>query len=106
MDIILELYGLILTKPIYFLSKTPSQTYFCNISSWCPEKMPELPPFIFKAAAPQGELPDSGYRQGEETLPQSDEVWRCGGDVVWVWRDAAEMVRKDRYLDWYVQFSQ
>lgn len=25
------------------------------------------------AAVTQGELPDSGHRQGEETLPQSDE---------------------------------
>ena len=45
------------------------------------------------AAVTQGELPDSGYRQGEETLPQSDEGRGRGGDVVWIWRDAAEMVR-------------
>lgn len=34
------------------------------------------------AAATQGELPDSGYRQGKKTLPQSDEDGGCGGDVV------------------------
>lgn len=28
---------------------------------------------VLIAAAPEGELPDTGYRQGEETLLQSDE---------------------------------
>lgn len=38
--------------------------------------------FVLPAAVTQGELPDSGYRQGEETLPQSDEGRGRGGDVV------------------------
>lgn len=29
--------------------------------------------YIYIVAAPEGELPDTSYRQGEETLPQSDE---------------------------------
>lgn len=37
---------------------------------------------VLSAAVTQGELPDSGYRQGEETLPQSDEGRGRGGDVV------------------------
>lgn len=37
---------------------------------------------FLSAAVAQGELPDSGYRQGEETLPQSDEGRGRGGDVV------------------------
>lgn len=49
---------------------------------------------VLLAAVAQGELPDSGYRQGEETLPQSDEDGGSGGDVVRVRRDAAEMVRE------------
>lgn len=46
------------------------------------------------AAATQGELPDSGDRQGEEALPQGDEGRGRGGDVVRVWRNSTEMVRE------------
>lgn len=46
------------------------------------------------AAVTQSELPDSGHRQGEKALPQSDESRGCGGDVVRVRRNATQMVRE------------
>lgn len=49
--------------------------------------------FCIPAAVTQGELLDSGYRQGKEALPQSDEGRGCGGDVVRVRGDSTEVVR-------------
>lgn len=46
------------------------------------------------AVVAQGELPDTSHRQGEEALPKSDEGRGCGGDVVRIRRDAAQMVRE------------
>lgn len=48
-----------------------------------------LPLSCCPAAVTQGELPNSGYRQGEKTLSQSDEGRGRGGDVVRVWRNTS-----------------